>query len=121
MAVAAGIYTAFFDFQSTDIETGATEGEDGTAPVPVFGLRGAFLINPRWTANAYLQYFEIDNSDFDAKYIDTTISLEYNLREGTGVGLAYNLVNVDGEDKGSDDAADFDYDGLLLYLFYKFQ
>ncbi len=121
LAVATGIYTAFFDFRSTDIETGATEGEDGTAPVPVIGLRGAFLINSRWMANAYLEYFEIDNSDVDATYIDTTISLEYRIRERTGVGLAYNLVNVDGEDKGSDDAADFDYDGLLLYVFYNFR
>ena len=121
LAVAAGIYTAFFDFRSTDIETGATEGDDGTAPVPVFGLRGAFLINPRWTANAYLEYFHIDNSDADATYIDTTIFLEYRVRENTGIGFGYNLVNVDGEDKGSDDAGDFDYDGLLLYLFYNFQ
>ncbi len=121
LAVAAGVYTAFYDFRSTDIETGATEGEDGTAPVPVFGLRGAFLINPRWMANAYLEYFEIDNSDVDATYIDTTISLEYRIGERTCVGVAYKLVNVDGEDKGSDDAVAFDYDGFLLYLFYNFR
>jgi hypothetical protein len=121
LAVAAGIYTAFFDFRSTDIETGATEGEDGTAPVPLFGLRGAFLINSRWMANAYLEYFEIDNSDVDAMYIDTTVSLEYRIRERTGIGFAYNFVNVDGEDKGSHDAVDFDYDGLLLYIFYEFR
>ena len=72
-------------------------------------------------ANAYLEYFEIDNSDVDATYIDTTISLEYRIRERTGVGLAYNLVNVDGEDKESDDSAVFDYDGLLLYVFYNFR
>ena len=84
-------------------------------------LRGAFLINPRWMANAYLEYFEIDNSDVDATYIDTTISLEYRIGERTGVGVAYNLVNVDGEDKGSDDAVAFDYDGFLLYLFYNFR
>lgn len=121
LAVAAGIYTAFFDFRSTDIETGATEGEDGTVPVPVFGLRGAFLINSRWMANAYLEYFEIDNSDVAATYIDTTVSLDYRVRERTGIGFAYNFVNVDGEDKGSDDAVDFDYDGLLLYVFYNFR
>jgi hypothetical protein len=121
LAVATGIYAAFYDYRSTDTETGATEGTDGWAPVPVFGLRGSFLINPRWTANAYLEYFQIDNSDADVTYIDTTISLEYSLRKNTGVGFGFNLVNVHGEDKGSDDAGDFDYDGLLLYLFYNFQ
>ena len=49
------------------------------------------------------------------------LSLEYRIRERTGVELAYNLVNVDGEDKGSDDAADLEYDGLLLFLFYNFR
>ena len=121
LAVAAGIYTAFFDFRATDIESGATEGGDGVAPVPVIGLRGSFLINPRWTANAYLEYFEIDNSDAVATYVDATISLEYRVRENSGVGFGYNLVDVDGEDKSSDDSGDFDYNGLLLYYFHKFQ
>jgi hypothetical protein len=120
LAVAAGIYTAFFDFQATDIDTGATEGGDGTAPVPIFGLRGAYLISPRWTTDFYFEYFEIDNSEADATYIDTTISLEYSLRGNTGVGLAYNLVNVDGEDKDSDDAGNLDYNGFLLYVTHNF-
>ena len=121
LALAAGIYTAFFDFHAMDIDTGLSEGEDGTAPVPIIGLRVTYLINRRWTANAYLEYFEIDNSNADGRYIDGTVSLEYRFREKTGVGFAYNSVNVEGDDKESDDEGEFKYNGLLLYLFYKFR
>ena len=101
LAVAAGVYTAFYDFRSTDIETGATEGEDGTAPVPVFGLRGAFLINSRWMANAYLEYFEIDNSDVDAMYIAPQSPLNTGSARGpvlvSAITLSTSMVRTEGQ------------------------
>ncbi len=121
LAVATGIYTAFYDIEATDVNTGVSEEDDGTAPVPLIGLRGAYLINDRWMAKAYTDYLTIDNSDVDATYLDSTVSVEYRPWERTSIGIAYNLVNIEAEDKSSDDEADFEYSGFLLYLSYTFK
>ena len=78
------------------------------------------MFSPRLIANGYIEYLTIDTSDTDATYIDTTVSIEYRRWDRLGVGAAYNFVNIDGEDKDSDDEADFQYDGILLFLLYNF-
>ena len=95
----AAVFGNALDFRSSDSESGLSESDDGVAPVPIFGLRGTYLVSRRWTANTYLEYFEIDNSNGSGQYIDATISFEYRFLEKTGAGLGYNFVNVEGEDK----------------------
>ncbi len=80
LALAAGLYIADFDYRATNRETGDTEGDDDLIPVPLIGLRGAYMFNPRLIANGYIEYLTVDNSDTDATYIDTTLSIEYRLR-----------------------------------------
>ncbi len=119
-AVAAGIYFADYDVDVTNLDNGEREGEDGFSPFPLIGLRGSYMFSPRLIANGYIEYLTIDTSDTDATYIDTTVSIEYRRWDRLGVGAAYNFVNIDGEDKDSDDEADFQYDGILLFLLYNF-
>ena len=120
LAVAAGIYFADFDVDVTNLDNGEREGDDGFVPVPLIGLRGAYMFSPKLIANGYIEYLNVDTSDAEATYIDTTVSLEYRLRDRFGFGAAYNFVNIDGEDKDSDDEADFQYNGVLLFLLYNF-
>ena len=78
------------------------------------------MFSPRLIANGYIEYLTIDNNDTDTTYIDATMSIKYRFLEHFGAGLALNLVNIDGEDKKSDDEADFEYSGLLLFVAYDF-
>lgn len=120
LALAAGVYVADYDVDVINLENGDREGEDGFSPFPLVGLRGSYLFSPRLIGNAYIEYLKVNTNDTDATYIDTTVSLEYRLRDRFGVGAAYNFVNIDGEDKDSDDEADFTYNGVLLFLIYNF-
>ena len=119
-AAAAGVYLADFDIRTVNLDNGDADGEDSLVPVPLIGLRAAYMFSPRFIANAYVEYLTYDSGDSDATYLDTTLSLEYRLRDHFGAGLAYNLVNIDGEDKSSDDEGDFEYRGLLLFVLYNF-
>ena len=51
LALATGFYIADFDYRATNFETGEAEGDDDLIPVPLIGLRGAYMFNPRLIAN----------------------------------------------------------------------
>ena len=119
-ALAAGLYTASFDVEATNSETGESEGEDGVAPFPLIGLRASYLTGPRWTLDAYAEYFTIDTSDGEGTYLDLTASASYRFGERLSAGIAYNRVDVDGEDKKSDDEGFFDYSGAVVFIEYSF-
>ena len=121
LAGAVGIYTADFDVEAVNTDNGERDGEDDTIPVPLIGLRAAYMFSPRLIGNGHVQYLTIDTSDGEGNYLDTTVSLEYRFGERLGAGLAYNIVNIDGEDKDSDDEGDIEYQGILLFLLYNFR
>ena len=120
LAISGGIYVADFDLRSTNRETGEFEGEDGVAPFPMFGVRGTWLAGPRLTVDLYAEYFEVDNSDAEGSYLDMAIMAGYHFTESWTGGIAYARVDVEGEDKSSDDEASFDYNGALIFLEYRF-
>ncbi|MGI9206246.1 MAG: hypothetical protein ACR2Q3_19680 [Woeseiaceae bacterium] len=120
LALAVGVYTAIYDIRATNVDTGDEEQEDGVAPVPLVGIRAGYFITPRWLARAQLEYLEISIGDGEATYLDSTVSIEYHAFERIGFGLAYNFVDVEGEDKGSNDQADFAYDGLVAFVSWRF-
>ena len=121
LALAAGIYTADFDVEAVNTDTGEREGEDDIIPVPLIGIRAAYMFNPQTILRGRAEYLTLSTSDGEATYFDTTVSLEYRFGRKFGAGLAYNFVSIDGEDKDSDDEGDFEYQGVLLFLSYKFR
>jgi hypothetical protein len=65
LAAAIGIHTTAFDFNVNAPASDLAESESFTAPLPVLGLRGDFVITPRWRlrASTDLVYLPIDAYD----------------------------------------------------------
>ena len=121
LALAGGIYTADFDVKAINTDTGDQESEDNIIPVPLIGMRGAYMFNSRTILHGRVEYLTLSTSDGEANYLDSTVSLRYRFGENLGAGLAYNFVSIDGEDKDSDDEGDFEYQGILLFVLYNFR
>ncbi len=119
-ALAGGVYTAIYDADAVNRATGEREGDSGTAPFPIVGLRASFLPGDRWSIDSYLEYVEISTSDSRGDYIDFTLAAQYRFGKHLGAGLAFNVVEVEGEDKESDDEALLEYSGLLAFLTWNF-
>ena len=119
-ALAGGVYTAIYDVDATNRATGEREGDSSTAPFPIFGFRASFLPHDRWSIDSYLEYVEISTSDSRGDYIDFTLAAQYRFGKHLGAGLAFNMVEVEGEDKKSDDEGFLDYSGLLAFLTWNF-
>lgn len=119
-ALAAGVYTAIYDVDAVNRENGEGEGDSEMAPFPIFGFRASFLPSDRWTIDTYVEYLEISTSEGRAEYLDFTLAAQYQFGKNLGAGLAFNAVEVEGEDKNSDDEGFFDYSGFLAFVVWNF-
>ena len=119
LSISGGLYT--FDVElKVESKDGKSEGDDGTAPFPMFGLHLDYRINNQWYLATSYEHFSIDESDTEGKLTDGMISIEYRPFEHIGFGAGYNIVTVYAEDTESDDEFDFEYDGFMAFVSYRF-
>lgn len=111
----------------TDIETGITASDaDGgiskavgaTAPLPVFGLIGAWRFGERWSILGQAQYFHLEVGDYDGKMTQLGAAIEHQTFKSVGFGIGYRdfdiVVNIDGSDLIGN--VDFEYTGPIIYV-----
>jgi hypothetical protein len=78
--------------------------ETFTAPVPVLGLRGDFIITPRWRFKASTDLVYIPLDEYDVSVSDSLLAIEYLPFEHAGIGLGHNNVRY----KVESDSLDMD-------------
>lgn len=115
LGVSTGLYVYDFESEIVAPETRTKEESDGTAPFPTFGLRVTWAFKPELFFRAHLDYFDIDRSDVEGEVIDILVALEHQTWKNVGLGIGYNDVDAEGEDKEDRDEVKLEYDGLLLY------
>lgn len=114
-----GLYT--FDVElEVKSKDGKNEGDGGTAPFPMLGLHLDYRINKQWYFATSYEYFSIDEDSAEGKLTDGMLSIEYRPLDYLGFGAGYNIVTIYAEDTDDDDEFDFEYDGFLVFMSYRF-
>jgi hypothetical protein len=125
LGINAGLYIASTEVvlsaSGPSIQTTTRESEDLTAPLPVFGFRGEYMVTDRITLGGAAQFFKIDIGDTSGSLRDIFIGADYGLGETQqfAVGLAYNEVSMAiraEEEGGFRGELDWAYDGWLVYF-----
>jgi hypothetical protein len=119
LGVTAGLYIADTAISLSQATLGRRESEDVTAPLPVFGLRGDYIVNDRITLRGAAQVFAFESEDVDGRLSDVYVGADYGFGQRMAVGLAYNRVSMNigaQEDDGFNGRLDWGYDGFLLYF-----
>lgn len=120
-----------FDIDST---IGATVGVDGqeqagnrtnsqiTAPLPNLRAYGTFLITDRWEISAAAGWLSFNYEDFGGDYLFLTAFTEYRFTEHFGIGLSYQIAEIDVTHKDNQGREEFNIDllGPSIYLTYGF-
>ena len=120
LGVSTGVNLYEFDSKITAPATQTREEGDGTAPLPVLGLRVRWAFTPKFLLGASFDYFEIDKSDTEGQVIDILVAVEHQTWKNAGLGLGYNDVSIEAEDKEDRDELDWDYDGFFGYARFSF-
>lgn len=127
LAASIGIHNIDFKFAlRADVllpgntETARLEKDASTdTPLPVIGLGMAWRISGDWYLQARAQYFQVEYQGIDGSLQDYQAGVLWQFADHFGVGVAYNLFNLDIEADGADNFSgklDWEYAGPQVYL-----
>ena len=88
------------------------------APLPVIGLRGAWVVAPQWLVEASGQLFKLEYDGIDGNWSDVRLSATWMFNRNFGLGLGYNrfVMRVDAEKNNFNGNLKSGYSGLNAYL-----
>lgn len=88
------------------------------APLPVIGLRGAWVVSPQWLLEASGQFFRLNYDGIDGSWSDLRASATWMFNRNFGLGLGYNRfsMNVDASKNNFNGELKSGYSGLTAYL-----
>ena len=118
LGATVGVYVADVTIGISESNFGSIESGEITAPLPVVGLRGEYLLSDRWSFRASSELFFIDVDNVEGQLVDLNAGIRYQAFENVAFGLAYNTVEIDVEsgDRGFTGVLDWQYSGALLYV-----
>ena len=113
-----GAYVADVKSHLVAENIGSTDTRDITAPLPVFGIRGAWYFADRWSLIGSAELFALSIDDVDGRLSDFYLGTEYQAFEHVSFGLAVNSVRIDINTFEDDftGSLDWHYDGVLGFV-----
>lgn len=96
----------------------STESNSVTAPLPVIGLRGGWVVAPQWYLDGQLQLFKVNINGIDGNWTDLRLGGTWMFSKNFGVGLGYNrfYTHVDVSKTNFNGNLKFGYQGVQAYL-----
>jgi len=103
-------------------EEGSRNSADVLAPLPNLRAFGTYMINPKWEVGGNLGWLSFSYDDYDGGYLYLQAFTEYRFTERFGIGLAYQVAEIDISHDDGDREIEFNVDmyGPSLFLTYGF-
>lgn len=122
IGASAGLYIADFAISLDAPAISQREVGDGTAPLPVFGLRGEYRFTDRWTFRASGELFVFEYDSWDGSLYDVYAGIDYRLTDHFSAGVALNTVSFDigVSELNFSGNVDWGYTGGLIFVKYGF-
>lgn len=128
LALAAGLSVQDISVGLLGTGVGVIDEQAGlTAPLPAFGLTGAYAFTERWIGRAGLAYFGFslsldDAGDLSRESVNANISIKHHTFEHVQCGLQYSFfdVRVEFEDLQRISSIDYSYQSPMLSFNFVF-
>ena len=135
LSVSGGLYWLNYKYElkaAGEIVLGGSEEEEIrtdyetnlrlNAPLPLLGLSGTYELNPRWYLHAAARYFYVAINDIEGQLISVGLGTDYYFTKYWGIGLSLSAFSLDVEKDGIvfKSALNYKFDGVQLYVVYKY-
>lgn len=122
LGASAGLYISEIGTRFAGPLGNTVESNDITAPLPVFGLRGAYHFAERWSVRGSAELFVFEYDAFDGSLYDLFGGIDYAFTDLVSLGLGFNAVQFDlaFDDSSLTGDLDWGYAGAMLYLKFDF-
>jgi hypothetical protein len=126
VALGAGLHLTDLSMGITEISSQFAienfEIAEVTAPLPVFGVTGAWRINEKWLMFGRAQLFRLEIADYKGSLDHFSVKLEYSAFRHFGIGVGYDLfdLKLDIDKPRWNGSVDFEFRGPIVYLTGRF-
>ena len=95
-----------------------TESVSASAPLPNIGVWYTYSISPDWAFKSRLDWMSAKVGDYDGRLINASLGVNYQVFKHAGIGLSYNLFDLDVGVRNSEWKGQLKtrYEGLYAYL-----
>jgi len=114
----AGLNITSYDLSFSDTTGGKAEAAGFTAPLPMFGLRMAYAITPKWSVNYVAESFFIEFEDkLKGSLVNYELNTEYKLFKNFAIGAGFSRMgtNVEVNDDDWKGQVSDSYRGYTLF------
>jgi len=122
LGITAGLSFTSYDFNYALADGSDSGSSDVSSPLPMFGLRMAYAITPRWSIHYLSEAFFINLGDeLEGALLDYEIGLQYRTGENFMLGAGVTRISIDLESDDEDwrGRIDDSHRGFLFYLGYQ--
>jgi hypothetical protein len=118
LGASIGLYVADTRTSLAEQNIGNAVAGSLTAPLPVIGVRGEYVLSDRWTFRASGEFFFYEVDNVDGSLADLYAGFDYSLRDNLALGFGFNSVIVDIDVAKNDfsGALNWKYSGSLVFL-----
>ena len=94
------------------------ESVTAVAPLPNVGAGYMHSLSPKWALRTRVDWFSASIGEYDGTLINASLGLNYQALEHFGIGLNYNVFDLDVDVKKDNwrGNANISYDGPYAYL-----
>ncbi len=118
MRASFGLHTMKFKTELAVTDGSRSQTADANAPLPVFGIQGAYRFSPKWRVVGSAEWFDVQSGDLKGTFLDALFSIEYEISERYGVGFGFNRfeLNVETDAENWNGEVTVRFDAAVLYF-----
>ena len=124
LSVSAGLNVTTYEFDYQLDDGSSADSSEASGPLPMFGLRMSYAINPRWSVHYLSEAFFINiGDDLEGSFQNFELNAEYRFQNNLvlGAGITRFSTNLDARDSDWNGRLADSHRGLLIYGSYHFR
>ena len=115
-----GLDVTSYSFDYELVDGTSNDKSEASGPLPMFGVRGAYAINPRWSLHYLSELLFIDTDEAEGSVLNYEFDLRYRFDRSIvlGAGLTRFSIDLDSEDDEWRGRIADTHQGFLLFGAY---
>jgi len=112
LSITAGLHMTNYEFDYELVDGTSADSSKASGPLPMFGIRVSYAINPRWSLHYLSEVLFVDAADAEGSFQNYEVDIRYKLNENFMLGAGLTRFGIDVTTK------DTDWDGRIADTHY---
>lgn len=102
LSVTAGLNMTKYEFDYELVDGTSADSSESSGPLPMFGIRVSYAINPRWSIHYLSEVLFVEAGDAEGSFQNYELDIRYKLNENFMLGAGLTRFSIDVTTKDND-------------------